>query len=141
MIGRANWSPFSNAHTSSVCGEASLEKVKGLALLWKECKMECDITARHCELSDALKERIQKRLLRLAKLSNHVISCHAILEKDGSRQVAALKLQVGRTHLSSKETSYDMYEALDGATDKIETQLRRHEDRIKNHKFRERPME
>jgi putative sigma-54 modulation protein len=99
--------------------------------------MKINITARHFDLTPALRTYIEESLNKLEKFSNHLIEAHVILDKEGYRNIAEVIVHVNRSTLTAKEASNDMYLAADGAANKLETQLKRYEERLKDERHRE----
>ncbi|KPJ53973.1 hypothetical protein AMJ39_02410 [candidate division TA06 bacterium DG_24] len=98
--------------------------------------MKINITARHFDLTSALKEYIEETLTKLERFSNHLIEAHVILEKEGYRHIAEMVLHVNRSTLMAKEESDDMYMAADRAAEKLEKQIKRYEERLKDERHR-----
>jgi putative sigma-54 modulation protein len=96
--------------------------------------MEIKITARHFELTDALRNYVQKEVFTLKKYFNHLIRGHMILSVEKHRQIAELVIHVWGTDLAGKGESEDMYLAIDEAVEKMERQVKRYKDKLRNHK-------
>jgi putative sigma-54 modulation protein len=99
--------------------------------------MKINITARHFNLTPALKAYIEEVLTKLERFSNHLLEAHVILEKEGYRHIAEMVVHANRSTMTAKEESSDMYLAADRAAEKIEKQLKRYEERLKDERHRE----
>ncbi len=84
--------------------------------------MQTTITARHCEVSDALKERARSVAERLGSIASRPIESAVVFDIEGASQTAELRL-----HLSSGELLVAHGEAPDHRTalDRAEEKLRR----------------
>jgi putative sigma-54 modulation protein len=99
--------------------------------------MQFQITFRHMEATDALKEYAQKRMERFAKYFSDPIACHVTMttEKYNHRVDVNLQLKNG-FKIAGTETTENMYSSLDMVATKIERQVRRYKDKLKGRKIR-----
>jgi putative sigma-54 modulation protein len=99
--------------------------------------MQIRTTARHFDLTDDLRDFAEKQIGKLDKYFNHIIDSHLIMEMEKSRMTAELKMKVYGTVLTSKHRSFDMYDSVERVIDKMETQLKRYKDRLKDKRAKE----
>jgi ribosomal subunit interface protein len=86
--------------------------------------MQTTITARHCEIPDALRERALTVVERLGTLAFRPQDATVVFDVDGLRQTAELRLHVPRGEvLVAKGEADDHRTALDRAEDKLRKQL------------------
>lgn len=86
--------------------------------------METTITARHCEISDALKERALTIVERLGNIASHPIESAVVFDVDGASQTAELRLHLASGELLvSRGEAADHRSALDSAEHKLRRQL------------------
>jgi putative sigma-54 modulation protein len=99
--------------------------------------MGIDITARHVEITDAVKEHARKKLARVVEEFPQVESIHVILDVEKYRYRAELVVQARRhIRLEAVGVCDDVYAAVDTAIDRIEKRLRREMDKRHDHKSR-----
>jgi len=96
--------------------------------------MQIRTTARHFDLTDDLKNFAEKHIQKLGRYFNHIIDSHLILEMEKSRMTAELKVKVYGTVLTSKHRSFDMYDSVEKVIGKMEGQLKRYKERLKDKK-------
>jgi putative sigma-54 modulation protein len=96
--------------------------------------MQIRTTARHFDLTDDLKDFVEKHIGKLERFFDHIIDSHLILDTEKSRMTAELKLKVYGTVLTSKHRSFDMYDSVEKVIDKMESQLKRYKERLKDKK-------
>jgi len=96
--------------------------------------MPIRITARHFDLTDDLKNFVEKEIEKLGRYFNHIIDTHLILDAEKSRMTAELKVKVYGTVLTSKVRSFDMYNSVEKVIDKMGEQLKRYKDRLQDKK-------
>jgi putative sigma-54 modulation protein len=96
--------------------------------------MQIRTTARHFDLTDDLKDFVEKHLNKLERFFDHIIDSHLILEMEKSRMTAELKLKVYGTVLTSKHRSFDMYDSVEKVMDKMERQLKTYKGKLQDKK-------
>jgi putative sigma-54 modulation protein len=97
--------------------------------------MDVEITARHVEITDAVKEYARKRLTKLEAGFPNVVSAHVILDLQKYRWIAEIVVQARRhIRLETREALSDIYAAIDAAFDTVEKRLRKSLDKRHNHK-------
>jgi ribosomal subunit interface protein len=86
--------------------------------------MQTTITARHCEISDALRERALTVAERLGNLASRPMEATVVFDVEGVGQTAELRLHVARGEvLVAKGEAEDHRTALDRAEDKLRRQV------------------
>ena len=86
--------------------------------------MQTTITARHCEITDALRERARTVVERLGELARRPIETAVVFDTDGGRSTAELRLYVARGEpLVASGEADDHRTALDRAEEKLRRQL------------------
>ena len=92
--------------------------------------MHTTITARHCEVSEPLRERAITVMERLGNLASRPIDMTVVFDADGIQQTVELRLHVPRGEiLVAKGEGADHRTALDRAEDKLRRQVERVSDR------------
>lgn len=86
--------------------------------------MQTTITARHCEIPDALRERARTVVERLGGLAHRPIESAVVFDTDGGKSTAELRLHVARGEiLIARGDADDHRTALDRAEEKLRRQL------------------
>jgi putative sigma-54 modulation protein len=96
--------------------------------------MKVRITARHCDPDAELRRHVEEKVSHLGRYFDRVDEAHVVLEAEGHRQIAEVIVHASRTVVSSKQAAEDLRSAFDLAVDKVERQIRRHKDRVRNTK-------
>lgn len=91
-------------------------------------------TARHFDLTPTLKDHVEERLNRLTKYSYPILEAHVILSVEKYRHTAEITLHGNGADFSGSASATDMYVAVDEVCDKLESQVRRHKERVKDRK-------
>lgn len=100
--------------------------------------MQLNITFRQMDSSDSLKEYAREKVDRAHKYLDQPGDAHVVLSLERHLHLADITIHSGHFILRGREKSEDMYASIDLAMDKIERQLRRYKERLKNHHGRER---
>jgi putative sigma-54 modulation protein len=95
--------------------------------------MQLSITFRHMDASDFLKQYAQEKVERVNRYLDRAGEAHVVLSLERHLHNADIQIHSGTFTLRGREKSEDMYASIDLAMDKIEKQLRRYKDKLKNH--------
>jgi ribosomal subunit interface protein len=88
--------------------------------------MQPTITARHCEISDALRERAIAVVQRLGNLMSRSMDSTVVFDADGIEQTVEIRLRVPRGEvLVARGEASDHRTALDRAEERLKKQLER----------------
>ncbi|MEW6532310.1 MAG: ribosome-associated translation inhibitor RaiA [Thermodesulfobacteriota bacterium] len=96
--------------------------------------MQTTVTFRHMEASDALRNYAQERTARLDKYIDHPMDIQVTLKVEKFRQIAEVVISANGIRIAGLEAHEDMYAAIDLVMDKIERQVKKYRERIRNHK-------
>ncbi len=98
--------------------------------------MHIDITFRHVDPSDSLKDYFFEKANRLNKYFDGAVEGHAVLlqEKENVRYMAELTLSANGLRMNAKYEGGDFHSCIDAVVSKIERQLGRHKEKVKRHK-------
>jgi ribosomal subunit interface protein len=87
---------------------------------------EPTITARHCEISDALRERAVNVVQRLGNLASRSMEATVVFDTDATQHTVELRLHVPRGEvLVARGEAPDHRTALDRAEERLRRQLER----------------
>lgn len=96
--------------------------------------MELLVTFRHTQASQALKDHIRDKIVKFDKYLIKPETTHVILNVEKDRHSVEINMaENGHTFLAQSD-SHDMYAALDEALTKLERQLKKYKEQIKEHK-------
>jgi putative sigma-54 modulation protein len=94
--------------------------------------MKVRMTARHFDLKEGLKEHIEGRSGQLERFFGNIIDLHWVMDLDKHRHSAELSAQVHGSVLTSRAETGDMRTSVDEVTSKMEGQLKKYKERIKD---------
>ncbi|MFH1097730.1 MAG: ribosome-associated translation inhibitor RaiA [Candidatus Desantisbacteria bacterium] len=93
--------------------------------------MKLTITGRHVEVTEAIRAYAEKKIEKLKKYSDDLLDVHVIMDVEKKGQSMEIILNGAGFSLNSKETTADMYESIDKAIAKMESQLKKHREKTK----------
>lgn len=96
--------------------------------------MQISVSFRNCDPSDHLKEYAENRMGRLKKYLEEPIEIHLVLSIQKFRHTVDATISSNGVKIKAQEETGDLYSAIDMVQDKIEKQVKRHRDKVKDHK-------
>lgn len=96
--------------------------------------MQIATTFRHMEPSEALKSYAEEKLERVKKYIDEPVVAQVYLTVEKIRHIVEITLNAKGITIKASEATNDMYAAIDAVVDKMERQLRRYKERLKEHK-------
>jgi putative sigma-54 modulation protein len=88
--------------------------------------MQITVTFRHVDPTPALRSHAEEKLTRMTrKYLRRPIDAHVILAVSKQRHVAEITLQADHVSMFAKETTHDLYSAIDLAVEKLEHQAQK----------------
>jgi len=96
--------------------------------------MQVNITFRHLEPTEALKSHIKDKVQHIQRYIDRPTEAHAVLHVENLQHHAEITMKAGPFSVRGRGKSEDMYASIDAAADKIERQLKKHKERVRNHK-------
>jgi putative sigma-54 modulation protein len=91
------------------------------------------IHGNHVEVTPALRDYVQGKLTRVERHFDQVIDANVQLTVEKLRQRAEITLRLRGNNIHVESVDDDMYAAIDMLVDKLDRQVLRHKDRIKDH--------
>ena len=96
--------------------------------------MKISMTARHFELSDALRTHVESRLAGLSRYNQRMSRVEVTLaEEKREKRVEARAAVDGDVNIHAEATAEDFRVAVDRVSDKLARQLKRRRDRRTDH--------
>ena len=96
--------------------------------------MNIHVAFKQLDSSDQLKQYAEKRLTKLSKFipNDDNVEIFVALSVDKFRHVAEVDIRGQQLHVSALETSDDMYASIDMVLDKLEVQVKKQFEKIKD---------
>ena len=94
--------------------------------------METNITFRNLSATEAIKSYAREKVERVHKYLDQVSEAHVVLAVERHLHHADITVHAGHFFLRGREASDDLYASIDKAMDKIERQLKRYKEKLKD---------
>jgi len=95
--------------------------------------MQLNLTGHHVEITDALRQYVQDKMERVERHFDKVTNTHVILSVENVRHKAEATVNMSGNNIFAENTEDDMYAAIDGLIDKLDRQVKKHKEKVKNH--------
>ena len=92
--------------------------------------MRINVTFRHMDPTDAIKEYVEKKLAKVRRYIDEPIEASVVLSLEKYRNIAEVTLNAGRNVINCKEETDDIYSAIDKAVDKVERQVKKQKEKF-----------
>jgi len=96
--------------------------------------MQISVTFKNLDPSDHLKSYVQNKLNKLDKLLENPAEANVVLSVEKIRHIAEIKIIGDRLNINCREKTGDMYSSIDLALDKLEKQIKKNKQKIRNHR-------
>lgn len=97
--------------------------------------MNVKITGRHTELTDSIKDHVEKKLEKCQAHFDKPMDVDVVLTVEKHRHIADVTLSANGVRLHAEESSNDMYTSVDAVAEKLDRQIRKIKER-RNKGFR-----
>ena len=98
--------------------------------------MQIHLTSRHLEMTNDIQTYIERRAKKVEAIFNPIIDFQVVLEVEKNRYRTEITLVTRKATFHAQSETHDVFSSLDDVTDKIETQIRRHKERVKDRRHR-----
>ena len=95
--------------------------------------MQLEITGHHIDVTDSMNAYVREKVGRVTRHVDRVINIHVILEVQKGRHRAEASLHVSGNHIFAEAQADDMYSAIDLLADKLDRQIVKHKEKVKDH--------
>ena len=96
--------------------------------------MQVNLTARHMDLTDSIRNNVNEKFGKLERHFDHVTNVNVILSIEKTRQMAEASFHVSGQDIFADTEHEDMYAAIDGLVDKLDRQLLKYKEKIQSHR-------
>lgn len=99
--------------------------------------MQITFTGRHVQITDDVRRFVERRANKLDGAFNFLDELQVVLEQEKARYFAELTLLARKAAFHARIETHDIFESLDTALNRIESQVRRHKERMKDRRHRQ----
>jgi putative sigma-54 modulation protein len=94
--------------------------------------MQTSVTFKNLDSSDTLKSYVGEKLDRFDRLLDNPAEANVVLLVEKFRHIAEISINGDRLTINGKEETNDMYSAIDMVLDKLEKQIKKNKDKIRD---------
>ncbi len=102
--------------------------------------MKLDIFFKNLEATDAIKNYIEKRVKKFTRILGDDIEVKVTLMTEKFRQIVEIIINYKGVLIKGIESSNDMYSAIDLVVDKVERQMKKYREKLKERKYENRKI-
>lgn len=106
---------------------------KDKALEFANQNWDIQITGRHVQVTDPMKDYAMDKISKVERFINRIIDVNVIMDIQKLDHRVEIILKFGGMKISSAASSTDMYASIDKAVDRLEAQILRYKSRIQDH--------
>jgi putative sigma-54 modulation protein len=97
--------------------------------------MQTSVTFKNIDPSDNLKSYVGDKLNRFDKYLDNPAEASVVLAVEKFRHIAEINISGDRLTINGKEETVDMYSAIDMVLDKLEKQIKKNKEKIRERRF------
>jgi len=99
--------------------------------------MQLNVSGHHVEVTDALRGYVESKIEKIERHFDLVSDVNCILTVEKLRHKAEATIKVNGGTIYADNTEEDMYAAIDGLVDKLDRRVRKHKEKLVDHRARE----
>ena len=99
--------------------------------------MQLTLTGHHIDVTPALRDYVEKKLDRVLRHFDQVIDVHCVLTVEKLQHKAEATLGVSGAVIHADSIDGDMYAAIDALADKLDRRVRKHKEKLTDHRAAE----
>jgi len=96
--------------------------------------MQLNVTGHHVDVTPSMHDYVSQKMERLERHFDHVTNVHVILSVEKLRQKAEATLHISGGNLFADAQDEDMYAAIDAMVDKLDRQIKKHKEKVTDHR-------
>lgn len=96
--------------------------------------MQLNLTGHHVDITDAMRNYVNEKTERLERHFDQMTNVHVILSVEKLRNKAEATIHVNGADLFADAEHEDMYAAIDALADKLDRQIKKHKEKMTNHR-------
>ncbi|MFT7242961.1 MAG: putative sigma-54 modulation protein [Candidatus Azotimanducaceae bacterium] len=96
--------------------------------------MQINVSGHHVDVTDSLRSYVETKLDKLERHYDRITNMQVILSVEKQRQKAESTIRISGSELFAESESDDLYTAIDMLADKLDRQLIKQKEKMKDHK-------
>ncbi|MCA0402269.1 MAG: ribosome-associated translation inhibitor RaiA [Proteobacteria bacterium] len=95
--------------------------------------MQINFTGRNFEVTQSLKSYTEDKFIKLERHFDKITSIHVTLDVEKLSQIAEATIMIAKGELHARSESENMYASIDDLIDKLDRQILKHKEKIRDH--------
>ena len=95
--------------------------------------MQINLTGHHVDITDSLRNYVNEKMEKLERHFDKVSNTHVILTLENVRHKAEATVHMSGNDIYADAIESDMYAAIDALVDKLDRQVKKYKEKVKNH--------
>lgn len=95
--------------------------------------MQIKVTGQQIEVTQALRDYVNEKIGRVSRHFEKTIEAHVVLGVEKLQHHAEATIKASQRTIHAEADGIDMYAAIDVLSDKLDTQVRKHKEKLKDH--------
>ena len=96
--------------------------------------MQINLTGHHVDITPAIRSYVESKFARLERHFDNMTKIHVILSIEKERQTAEATILVNKGNIYADSEHEDMYAAIDLLIDKLDRQIKKHKEKLTDHR-------
>ncbi len=96
------------------------------------------IIGKHVQITDAIRNYVFEKLSKIEKIAEHIIDVSVTLDAQKLEQSCSILMNFIHFHIKVSASTDNMYSAIDKASDRAITLVRKYKSKLQSHRFKDR---
>ncbi|MGB1879226.1 MAG: ribosome hibernation-promoting factor, HPF/YfiA family [Gammaproteobacteria bacterium] len=96
--------------------------------------MQIQIDGHHVDVTESMHDYIHNKLTRVERHFDQVVDVHVVLSVEKQRQKAEATVHLAGNNIHAESENDDMYAAIDALVDKLDRQVKKHKEKLTDHR-------
>lgn len=93
--------------------------------------MQINLTGHHVDITEPLRDYVNQKFDRLERHFDNMTNAHVVLTIEKLQQIAEAKINLSGGEIFATAQYEDMYAAIDALVDKLDRQVIKHKEKLK----------
>ena len=96
--------------------------------------MQITIDGHRVDVTDSIRDYVESKMTRIERHFDQVVDVHVVLGVEKQRQMVEATIHLAGNNIHAHSENDDMYAAIDLLIDKLDRQVKKHKEKLTNHR-------
>ncbi len=96
------------------------------------------IVGKHLQITDAIRHYVVEKLPKIEKIADHIIDVTVTLDAQKLEHSCSIHMNFNHFHIKVSASTENLYSAIDKASDRALTLIRKYKSKLQSHRFKDR---